>query len=52
MYHGHTLTGRILFRDIIVAVNKYGFQTSQYPVVLSLENHCQYVHVHVDKSSA
>jgi len=40
VYHGHTLTGRILFQDIIEAVAEYAFVASLYPVILSLENHC------------
>ncbi len=40
VYHGHTLTGKILFADIIQAVAEYAFKTSAYPVILSLENHC------------
>ncbi|XP_033104785.1 1-phosphatidylinositol 4,5-bisphosphate phosphodiesterase delta-1-like isoform X2 [Anneissia japonica] len=40
VYHGHTLTSKILFRDIIEVVNKYAFVASEYPVILSLENHC------------
>jgi phosphatidylinositol phospholipase C, delta len=38
--HGHTLTSKILFEDVIQAIKDYGFRTSPYPVVLSLENHC------------
>eukprot|EP01032_Pedospumella_encystans_P021097 gene21097-23939_t len=38
--HGHTMTGKILFRDVIRAIAEYGFVTSPYPVVLSIENHC------------
>ncbi|XP_071942577.1 1-phosphatidylinositol 4,5-bisphosphate phosphodiesterase delta-1-like isoform X2 [Antedon mediterranea] len=40
VYHGHTLTSKILFRDIVEVINKYAFVASQYPVILSLENHC------------
>eukprot|EP00638_Chattonella_subsalsa_P003095 CAMPEP_0117747884 /NCGR_PEP_ID=MMETSP0947-20121206/8760_1 /TAXON_ID=44440 /ORGANISM="Chattonella subsalsa, Strain CCMP2191" /LENGTH=812 /DNA_ID=CAMNT_0005565389 /DNA_START=228 /DNA_END=2666 /DNA_ORIENTATION=+ len=40
IYHGHTLTGKILFKDVIQAVADYSFQASPYPVILSLENHC------------
>lgn len=38
--HGHTMTGKILFKDVIRAIAEYGFVTSPYPVVLSIENHC------------
>eukprot|EP00013_Stygamoeba_regulata_P023382 CAMPEP_0177659408 /NCGR_PEP_ID=MMETSP0447-20121125/17426_1 /TAXON_ID=0 /ORGANISM="Stygamoeba regulata, Strain BSH-02190019" /LENGTH=1211 /DNA_ID=CAMNT_0019164275 /DNA_START=102 /DNA_END=3733 /DNA_ORIENTATION=+ len=39
IYHGHTLTSRIRFRDVIEAVHDYGFETSPFPLVLSLEIH-------------
>uniref|UniRef100_A0A8D2AVH9 Phosphoinositide phospholipase C n=1 Tax=Sciurus vulgaris TaxID=55149 RepID=A0A8D2AVH9_SCIVU len=40
IYHGHTLTSKILFRDVIQAVRDHAFVLSPYPVILSLENHC------------
>ncbi|XP_005379097.1 PREDICTED: 1-phosphatidylinositol 4,5-bisphosphate phosphodiesterase zeta-1 isoform X2 [Chinchilla lanigera] len=40
VYHGYTLTSKLLFKTVIQAINKYAFMTSEYPVVLSLENHC------------
>ncbi|KAK2186346.1 hypothetical protein NP493_205g03061 [Ridgeia piscesae] len=40
IYHGHTFTSKILFKDVIVAVSMYGFTASEYPVILSIENHC------------
>ncbi|KAJ3087340.1 Phospholipase C [Quaeritorhiza haematococci] len=40
IYHGRTLTGRILFRDAIEAIAKYAFVASSYPLILSLETHC------------
>uniref|UniRef100_A0AAQ6A2Z0 Phosphoinositide phospholipase C n=1 Tax=Amphiprion ocellaris TaxID=80972 RepID=A0AAQ6A2Z0_AMPOC len=40
IYHGYTLTSRILFKDVIKAIKEYAFKTSDYPVILSLENHC------------
>ncbi|XP_074050450.1 1-phosphatidylinositol 4,5-bisphosphate phosphodiesterase zeta-1 isoform X2 [Macrotis lagotis] len=40
VYHGHTLTSKILFKTVIQVINKYAFTASDYPVVLSLENHC------------
>eukprot|EP00124_Ichthyophonus_hoferi_P001627 Ihof_evm4s90 gene=Ihof_evmTU4s90 len=38
--HGHTLTSKIPFKQVIQAIAKYAFETSPYPVVLSFENHC------------
>ncbi|XP_074545481.1 1-phosphatidylinositol 4,5-bisphosphate phosphodiesterase delta-1-like isoform X2 [Halichoeres trimaculatus] len=40
IYHGYTLTSQILFKDAIKAIKEYAFKTSDYPVILSLENHC------------
>ncbi|XP_040473220.1 1-phosphatidylinositol 4,5-bisphosphate phosphodiesterase delta-3 [Falco naumanni] len=40
VYHGHTLTSKILFRDVIESIRDYAFKRSPYPVILSLENHC------------
>ncbi|KAM9440235.1 1-phosphatidylinositol 4,5-bisphosphate phosphodiesterase delta-1b [Clarias gariepinus] len=40
IYHGYTLTSKILFKDAIQAIKEYAFKTSEYPVILSLENHC------------
>ncbi|XP_046522333.1 1-phosphatidylinositol 4,5-bisphosphate phosphodiesterase zeta-1 [Equus quagga] len=40
VYHGYTLTSKLLFKTVIQAIRKYAFITSDYPVVLSLENHC------------
>uniref|UniRef100_A0A8C3AKU5 Phosphoinositide phospholipase C n=1 Tax=Cyclopterus lumpus TaxID=8103 RepID=A0A8C3AKU5_CYCLU len=40
IYHGYTLTSKVLFRDVIKVIKDYAFKTSDYPVILSLENHC------------
>jgi hypothetical protein len=41
VYHGFTLTTKILFSDILSdAIRPYAFAKSDYPVILSLENHC------------
>ncbi|XP_075997478.1 1-phosphatidylinositol 4,5-bisphosphate phosphodiesterase eta-2 [Genypterus blacodes] len=40
IHHGYTLTSKILFRDVVETINKYAFTKSQYPVILSIENHC------------
>ncbi|XP_072502072.1 1-phosphatidylinositol 4,5-bisphosphate phosphodiesterase delta-3 isoform X4 [Notamacropus eugenii] len=40
VYHGHTFTSKILFRDVIQVVRDHAFSLSPYPVILSLENHC------------
>lgn len=40
IYHGHTLTSRIGFADVCRALREYGFMTSKFPLILSLEIHC------------
>uniref|UniRef100_A0A8C4I9S8 Phosphoinositide phospholipase C n=1 Tax=Dicentrarchus labrax TaxID=13489 RepID=A0A8C4I9S8_DICLA len=40
VYHGHTLTSKILFKDVISTLKEYAFKVSDFPVILSLENHC------------
>jgi hypothetical protein len=41
IYHGYTLTTKILFQDVLGdAIKPYAFYTSEYPLILSLENHC------------
>ncbi|XP_029472439.1 1-phosphatidylinositol 4,5-bisphosphate phosphodiesterase eta-1 isoform X2 [Rhinatrema bivittatum] len=40
VHHGYTLTSKILFRDVVEAINKHAFVKNEYPVVLSIENHC------------
>lgn len=39
VYHGHTFTSRILLRGILEVIAEAAFQTSDYPVILSIENH-------------
>uniref|UniRef100_A0A672Z6C1 Phosphoinositide phospholipase C n=1 Tax=Sphaeramia orbicularis TaxID=375764 RepID=A0A672Z6C1_9TELE len=38
--HGYTLTSKIPFKSVIETINKYAFINNQYPVILSIENHC------------
>uniref|UniRef100_H3B811 Phosphoinositide phospholipase C n=1 Tax=Latimeria chalumnae TaxID=7897 RepID=H3B811_LATCH len=40
VHHGYTLTSKILFRDVIETINKYAFVKNEYPIILSIENHC------------
>ncbi|CAJ1011927.1 Phosphatidylinositol-specific phospholipase C, X domain [Leishmania naiffi] len=50
VYHGHTMTTKIAFRDVVRTINDYAFQNSEndseatwnpreFPVILSLEVH-------------
>uniref|UniRef100_A0A668UCM6 Phosphoinositide phospholipase C n=1 Tax=Oreochromis aureus TaxID=47969 RepID=A0A668UCM6_OREAU len=40
IYHGHTLTSKVPFKEVIETIGQYAFKTSPYPLILSLENHC------------
>ena len=40
IYHGHTLTSKILFKDVVEACKKYAFERSDFPLIFSIENHC------------
>ncbi|XP_061665824.1 1-phosphatidylinositol 4,5-bisphosphate phosphodiesterase epsilon-1 isoform X2 [Syngnathoides biaculeatus] len=40
IYHGHTLTTKIPFKDVVEAINRAAFVGSDMPVILSIENHC------------
>lgn len=35
-----TLTDSIPFEQVLKAIKEYAFKTSEYPVIISLENHC------------
>ena len=39
IYHGHTLTSRIMARDVLDAIATWAFKASPFPLILSLENH-------------
>ncbi|XP_046720714.1 1-phosphatidylinositol 4,5-bisphosphate phosphodiesterase eta-1 isoform X3 [Silurus meridionalis] len=38
--HGYTLTSKIPFKSVIETIDKYAFINNEYPVILSIENHC------------
>ncbi|XP_066541402.1 1-phosphatidylinositol 4,5-bisphosphate phosphodiesterase eta-1 [Hoplias malabaricus] len=38
--HGYTLTSKITFKSVVETINKYAFANNEFPVVLSIENHC------------
>ena len=40
IYHGHTFTSKIKFKDVVRIIAEYAFTASPYPLILSLENHC------------
>uniref|UniRef100_A0A6Q2WZF1 1-phosphatidylinositol 4,5-bisphosphate phosphodiesterase gamma n=1 Tax=Esox lucius TaxID=8010 RepID=A0A6Q2WZF1_ESOLU len=43
IYHGHTLTTKIKFCDVLMTIKEHAFVTSEYPVILSIEDHCSIV---------
>ncbi|KAE8144386.1 PLC-like phosphodiesterase [Aspergillus avenaceus] len=38
--HGRTMTSSVLFADCITVINRYAFITTDFPLILSLEVHC------------
>lgn len=40
IYHGHTLTTKIRFMDVLRTIKEHAFVTSIYPLVLSIEDNC------------
>ena len=38
--HGGTLTSAITFQECVATIAEHGFATSDYPIILTLENHC------------
>uniref|UniRef100_A0A3P9LLW2 1-phosphatidylinositol 4,5-bisphosphate phosphodiesterase gamma n=1 Tax=Oryzias latipes TaxID=8090 RepID=A0A3P9LLW2_ORYLA len=43
IYHGHTLTTKIKFIDVLTTIKEHAFVTSEYPIILSIEDHCNIV---------
>uniref|UniRef100_A0A3P8VK95 Phosphoinositide phospholipase C n=1 Tax=Cynoglossus semilaevis TaxID=244447 RepID=A0A3P8VK95_CYNSE len=40
IYHGHTLTSKVPFKEVLETISQYAFKASPYPIILSIENHC------------
>ncbi|KAL8187122.1 UNVERIFIED_CONTAM: 1-phosphatidylinositol 4,5-bisphosphate phosphodiesterase epsilon-1 [Gekko kuhli] len=40
IYHGHTLTSKIPFKEVVEAIDRNAFITSDMPIIISIENHC------------
>ncbi|XP_055354504.1 LOW QUALITY PROTEIN: 1-phosphatidylinositol 4,5-bisphosphate phosphodiesterase gamma-1-like [Paramacrobiotus metropolitanus] len=40
IYHGGTLTSRVRFYDVVECIRDHAFISSDYPVILSIEDHC------------
>ncbi|XP_017063656.1 1-phosphatidylinositol 4,5-bisphosphate phosphodiesterase gamma-1 [Drosophila eugracilis] len=40
IFHGHTMTSKIKFMDVIKTIKDHAFTSSEYPVILSIEQNC------------
>ena len=40
IFHGKTLTSKIKFTDVVLAIKEHAFEASEYPLILSIEQHC------------
>ncbi|XP_075990580.1 small wing phospholipase C gamma 1 isoform X3 [Anticarsia gemmatalis] len=40
IYHGHTLTTKIRFMDVLRTIKEHAFVSSEYPLILSIEDNC------------
>lgn len=40
IFHGKTLTSKVSLRNVCEAIFKYGFITTDYPIIISAEVHC------------
>jgi len=40
IYHGYTLTSKIKLVDVVKVIANNAFAVSEYPLILSIENHC------------
>ncbi|KAF8509662.1 1-phosphatidylinositol-4,5-bisphosphate phosphodiesterase 1 [Hysterangium stoloniferum] len=43
IFHGKTLTSKVSVREVCLAIAKYAFVASPYPIVISAEIHCSLV---------
>jgi phosphatidylinositol phospholipase C, gamma-1 len=43
IFHGHTFTTKIKFKDVIKVIKENAFVTSQFPLILSIEQNCSLV---------
>eukprot|EP00118_Oscarella_pearsei_P006498 m.29453 g.29453 ORF g.29453 m.29453 type:complete len:1306 (+) comp31169_c0_seq5:82-3999(+) len=40
IFHGRTLTTKIKFKDVLKTIKEHAFISSQFPLILSIEDHC------------
>jgi hypothetical protein len=38
--HGYTFTSKILLKDVLTNIKKTAFLVTEYPVIITIENHC------------
>ena len=43
VYHGRTFTSKVSFRTVVEVINESAFDTSPFPLILSIENRCSLV---------
>lgn len=43
IFHGHTFTSKIKFKDVIKIIKENAFITSQFPLILSIEQNCSLI---------
>ncbi|EFC40287.1 predicted protein [Naegleria gruberi] len=42
VYHGWTLTSKITLKEALEGIKQYSFHTTDYPLIISLEIHCNF----------
>ena len=40
IFHGHTLTTKIRFMDVLKTIKENAFVASEYPLIITIEQHC------------
>lgn len=40
IYHGYTMTTKLNLRDVLKVIKEYAFATSDFPLILSIEDNC------------
>uniref|UniRef100_A0A183BMB8 Phosphoinositide phospholipase C n=1 Tax=Globodera pallida TaxID=36090 RepID=A0A183BMB8_GLOPA len=40
IYHGYTMTSKLQLRDVLRTIRAYAFRTSEFPLILSIEDNC------------
>lgn len=43
IFHGHTFTTKIKFKDVIKIIKEHAFVTSSFPLILSIEQNCSLI---------